>query len=152
MNEVSCKVFEVLLNPLAKKGIALQTIVEGTRVSIDHLRDNKERIDWSDYAAIMRNVRPHFTDEEYREIGRSYMRSPGLRFAFVVARLIFSPIDIYRWFSKPREGVGNQMFSCIVPSHKELSDTEILLELTLPEGYEVCWDFFLISSGNMEEL
>lgn len=152
MNEVSCKVFEILIAPLAAKGVSLDAIVAGTSISTAKLRDKKERIDWGQYAAIMRNVRPHFTDEEYRELGRSYMRSPGLKFAFVIARLVFSPMDIYRWFSKPREGVGNQMFTCIVPSHQELSKNEIVLELTLPEGFEVCWDFFLISSGNMEEL
>ena len=152
MNEVSCKVFEILIEPLAAKRVSVEDLVEGTGVSPARLRDKKERIDWADYVAIMRNVRPHFSDEEYRELGRSYMRSPGLRFAFVIARLVFSPLDIYRWFNKPREGVGNQMFTCIVPSHHEPAPNQIVLELTLPDGYEVCWDFFLISSGNMEEL
>ncbi|MDB4952492.1 MAG: hypothetical protein JWO36_61 [Myxococcales bacterium] len=80
------------------------------------------------------------------------MRSPGLRFAFVVARLLFSAMDFYRWMNTPKNGVGNQMFTCVVPSHRELSANEIEMDLTLPVGYEVCWDFFLISSGNMEEL
>ena len=152
MNEVSCKAFEVLLAPLKRKGITTVDVVVGTQVPPELIEDRKARIDWSDYVAIMRNVRPHFTDEEYIEIGRSYMRSPGVKFAFVIARLLFTPLDIYRWFSKPRKGVGNQMFTCIVPEHRELSPYEIQLDLTLPDTYEVCWDFFLISSGNMEEL
>ena len=44
------------------------------------------------------------------------------------------------------------MFSCIVPSHREISTSEIEVDLQLPEGFEVCWDFFLISSGNMIEI
>jgi len=152
MNEVSCKVFEILTTPLEERGVSIEQMVAGTSVSVARLRDKKERISWSDYVAIMRNVRPYFTDDEYVELGRSYMRSPGVRFVFVIARLLFAPIDLYRWFSKPRAGVGNQMFSCIVPSHREISPSEVQLELTLAEGYEMCWDFFLISSGNMEEL
>ena len=87
MSEVACKVFEVLLPPLAEKNVRLEDIVVGTEVSPAQLRDKKERIDWVDYVRIMKNVRPHFTDDEYRELGRSYMRLPGVRFAFVIARL-----------------------------------------------------------------
>jgi signal transduction histidine kinase len=152
VNEVSCKVFEILMAPLQAKGVTDDQLVAGTDIEPSHLRNKKARIHWGQYVAIMRNVRPHFTDDEYRELGRSYMRSPGLKFAFVIARLLFSPLDIYRWFSKPREGVGNQMFTCIVPSHREITKNEIELDLTLPEGFEISWDFFVISAGNMEEL
>ena len=153
MKEVSCKVFDVHLPTFAPKGLTLEAVVAGTSVTPAQLTNKKERIDWSDYVAIMKNLRPHFTDEEYVEIGRSYMRVPGLRFAFVIARMLMrTPMDFYRWFSKPRQGVGNQMFTCIMPSHREISKYEIELDLVLPEGYEVCWDFFLISSGNMEEM
>ncbi len=152
MNEVSCKVFGLMLAPIAAKGLSLADVVAGTEVPPSRLEDRKGRIDWKDYVQIMRNLRPHFTDDEYVEIGRAYMRSPGLKFAFVVARLLFSPMDLYRWFSKPKQGVGNQMFNCIVPHHRERSPHEIDLELTLPEGYEVCWEFYVISIGNFEEI
>src|SRR5262245_12687212 len=139
MNEVSCKVFQILWRPLRAKRVAIEQLVVGTNVRVGTLLDRKERIDWSDYVAIMRNVRPHFSDDEYVELGRAWMRSPGLRFAFVIARLLFSPMDFYRWMNKPKDGVGNQMFTCIVPSHRELSGNEIEMDLTLPEGFEVCW-------------
>ncbi len=152
MSEVACKVFEVLFKPLAEKRVRLEEIVAGTKVTASQLRDKKERIDWVDYVAIMRNARPHFTDEDYRELGRSYMRSPGVKFAFVIARLVFSPLDFYRWFNKPAAGVGNQMFTCIRPRLEERSATDFVIELVLPPTYEVCWDFFVITAGNMEEL
>lgn len=152
MNEVSCKVFGLMLAPSAAKGLTLADIVRDTAVSPSVLEDKKARIDWTEYVKIMRNLRPHFTDEEYTELGRRYLRAPGLRFAFVIARLAMSPMDFYRWFSKPKQGVGNQMFNCIVPSHREVGPNEIELDLTLPEDYEMCWDFFLISQGNLEEM
>ncbi len=151
-NEVSTKVFGVWQRPLAAKGIPFDSIVEGTNVTPERLRNKKERIDWADHCAIHRNLRRHFTDEDFIEIGRSYLRAPGLRFAFVIARLLLSAMDFYRWFSKPRQGVGNQMFTCIVPTHREPAQNEIELDLELPEGYEVCWEFFLTSMGNVEEL
>lgn len=152
MNEVSCKVFGVFMKPLAERGVSLDSILVGTALTPAELRNRRTRIDWSVFAQIMRNIRVHFTEQDLVEIGRHYMRSPGLRFAFVIGRLLFTPMDFYRWFSKPRQGVGNQMFTCVIPTHRELSATEIELSLELPEGYEMCWEFFVTSSGNMEEL
>ncbi|MEO8699389.1 MAG: ATP-binding protein [Kofleriaceae bacterium] len=152
MNEVSCKVFGLLVKPLERKGVTLAEITAGTNVPAEKLRRSKDRIDWADYVAIMRNVRKHFTDDEYIELGRSYLQSPGLRFAFVIARLLLSPMDFYRWLNRPSQGVGNQMFECVIPTHRELSKNEIEVDLVLPPNYALCWDFYLITLGNMEEV
>ena len=152
MKEVSSKVFHIFFKPAEAKGISVEDMVAGTPVSAATLRDKNGRIDWADLCQICRNLRPAFSDEEMIEIGRLYFRSPALRFVFVIARLRFTPMGFYRWLSKPRQGAGNQMFTCVVPNHRDISETECELELTLPESYEVCWDFFLISKGNMEEM
>jgi signal transduction histidine kinase len=152
MNEVSCRVFAIFERPLAAKGVAAEAMVAGTSVSLARLRNKKERIDWHDFLIIMRNLRAHFTDEEYRELGRSHIRSPPLRFAFVIGRLLLSSIELYRWMNTPREGAGNQLFTCMIPRQRELSEHEIEIDLTMREGYEVCWDFYTVTIGHMEEL
>lgn len=152
MREVATKVFHIWFRPLAAKGIPPERLVEGTGVSLATLRRRNERVDWGDLCAIHRNLRPHFSDEELVEIGRSYFRSRGLRFAFVIGRVLLTPMGFYRFINKPRAGAGNQMFTCVVPQHREISDTECEVELTLPDGFEVCWDFFLVSKGNFEEM
>lgn len=152
MNEVSCRIFEIFERPLAAKGVGAEAMIAGTSIDLARLRNKKQRIDWHEFVIIMRNLRPHFTDEEYLELGRSHMRSPPLRFAFVIGRLLFTPMELYRWFNKPRGGVGNQLFTCIIPNHHELSANELEVDLVMPEGYEVCWDFFTVATGHMEEL
>jgi signal transduction histidine kinase len=152
MKEVATKIFHIWFRPLAAKGIPPERMVEGTGVSLATLRRRNERVAWSEFCAIHRNLRPHFTDEELVEIGRSYLRSRGLRFAFVIGRVLLTPMGFYRFMNKPRAGAGNQMFTCVMPQHREISDTECEVELTLPEGYEMCWDFFLVSKGNLEEM
>jgi len=152
MNEVSSKVFHIFFKPAAAKGMTPAKMVEGTPVTVETLKSKNGRIDWSDLCQIHRNLRTVFTDEELTEVGRSYFRSPALRFVFVIARLRFTPMGFFRWLSKPRQGAGNQMFTCVVPNHRDISESECELELTLAEGYEVCWDFFLTSKGNMEEM
>jgi len=152
MREVASKVFHIFFRPLAAKGIPPERMVEGTQVSLAKLRKRNERIDWSDLCDIHRNLRPYFTDDELTEVGRSYFRSKGLRFAFVIGRVLLTPMGFYRFLNKPRAGAGNEMFTCVVPAHREISDHECEVELTLPDGFEVCWDFFLISRGNFEEM
>ncbi|HTR51036.1 MAG TPA: HAMP domain-containing sensor histidine kinase [Kofleriaceae bacterium] len=56
-----------------------------------------------------------------------------------------------RWLNTPRKGAGNQLFTCLSPSFREVSANRCQIELTLPPDYEVCWDFFLITSGSFEE-
>lgn len=148
MNEVSCRAFEIFDRPLKAKGLSWEEMVVGTTVSASKLDRKRERIDWVDFVTIMKNVRPHFTDEEYIAAGRNYMNTPGLRFAFVIARLALTPIDVYRWMNQPRKGIGNQMFTCISPTYWEVTADKLVMELTLPEGFEVCWDFFVISSAS----
>src|SRR6185436_5431311 len=152
MNEVSCRALEGFTRPLEAKGVPIEDMVVGTTVAAHRLRDKKDRIDWSEFVIVMRNMRPHITDEEYVEVGRTFLRTSGLRFALVVGRLLYTAKDFFRWFMKPREGVGNQFFTCVWPTHREVSEYEIEVDLTLPEGHEMCWDFFVISQGNFEEL
>jgi signal transduction histidine kinase len=152
MREVASKVFHIFFRPLAAKGVSLESMLAGTSVSLATLQRRNERIDWSDLCAIHRNLRRYFTDEDLVEVGRSYLRSRGLRFAFVIGRVLLTPMGFYRFMNKPRAGAGNQMFTCVVPQHRDISDSECEVELTLPEGYEMCWDFFLLTKGSLEEI
>jgi signal transduction histidine kinase len=152
MREVSCRVFPLFFKPLKARGIPLEKLTEGTDLSIATLRNKQERIDWSDLCIILHNLSQVFDEDELRAIGRSYFHTPSLRFLFVVARILFTPMEFCRWVNKPREGAGNQMFSCVVPVHRELSDHELEIDLTLEDGYQICWEFFVITSGNFEEM
>ncbi len=151
MKEVSCRVFEIFYGPLAAKKLPAETLVEGAEVSLATLHDKNERIDWATFVDVMRNVRRAFTDDELVEMGRMHLRTPMTRFASVIARLLFSPMEFYEWvFTK--SGVGVQLFSHLEPSSRRLSPTELELSLTLPEGYEMCWEFFTITKGNLTEM
>jgi signal transduction histidine kinase len=152
MKEVATKVLHIFFVPLEAKQIPLDSLLVGTELSLQTLRKRNERIDWADMATILNNAARHLSDEEFVEIGRSYFRSPGLRFAFVIGRVLLTPMGFYRFLTKPRVGAGNQMFACVVSKLREISERECEVELTLPDEFEVCWPFFLVSQGNMEEM
>lgn len=152
MNEVASRALHIWFKPMAAKGIPLERMVEGTSVDVRTVRSKNARVSWQDFCRMHSNVRSEFSDDDLVEMGRQYFRSPALRFVFVIARLRFTPMGFFRFLNTPKKGAGNQMFTCLVPSHNEISEHECILELTLPEGYEVCWEFFLVSKGNMEEM
>ncbi len=130
----------------------MESLLEGSGVSLETIRTKEERIDWPNFVEAMRNLRRWFTDDDLIEIGRSLLRTPATRFASVIARLLFSPMEFYAWTFKPGSGLGNQWFTCVEPSLKMLSATELELTLRVPEGFEPCSEFFIITRGNFIEM
>jgi signal transduction histidine kinase len=149
--EVSCKIFQPWFRPLAAKNIALDKVIAGTSLTIATIRNAKERISWGDVCTIHSNLRPYFTDQELVEFGHSFFRSRALRYVFLIARLLLSPMGFFRWTTTPGRGGGAQVFACITPRFQQLSPDQCEIELTLPQGYEVSWEFFLITRGSFEE-
>jgi signal transduction histidine kinase len=152
MREVSCRVFSIFFDPLERRGVSAYRMIDGTDVTLSRLRDKHERIDWSEMCVIMRNLGRVFSEDELIEIGRTHFRAPSMRFVFVVGRLLFTPMGFYKWANTPKSGAGNQMFSCVLPTHRNISSTECELDLELPDGFEVSWEFMLVAKGNMIEM
>ena len=152
MKEVASKVFHIFFRPLQRKGVGVERMLEGTTVSLETLRDKRGRVEWSELCAIHKNLRQWFTNEDLLELGRSMFRPLGLRFMFVIGRALLTPIGFYRWLNTPRKGGGNQLFQCVQPTFREVSDHECEIDLLLPDGYEVCWDFFQLTAGSFEEM
>jgi len=75
VREVSCSVFDIFLRSLERKGVTLASVVRGTSVSVEQLRDKEQWIEWAEFVAIMANLKPHITGDEYLQIGRSFMHS-----------------------------------------------------------------------------
>jgi signal transduction histidine kinase len=152
VNEVSCKVFDVVFRALAKKGLNPSLLTNETDVTVSQLRDKHARLSWTTYCAIMLKARQLFTDDEYVDMGGAFFRSPMIRPLAIVARFLFTAPDFYRWVNTDRRGPGKQMFTCMDVAYAEHGSNRISIELTLPESYEVCWDFFVITKGTFIEM
>lgn len=153
MEEVSCKVFEIFVRPLRAKGVDFDKLVHGTSLAPETLRDASARIDWADFVAVLRNIGRNFSEDELVEMGRMHLRTPMTRFASVVARILFSPLEFYEWNFKPNSGVGNQLFTCIRPALvKRATPNEIDITLDVADGLEICWEFFVVTKGNLLEM
>src|SRR5437867_12810407 len=118
MKEVSCRVFDAFLRDLQKKKLDPATLLVGTPYTPEHIRNKKERIEWSAFVQIMANGETVWSDADLVALGGAFLRSPALVPVAVIARLLFTALDFYRWASTPQGG-GNQMFSCIKSTLRE---------------------------------
>jgi len=152
MKEVSCRVLDLHFRKLAEQGHPAELMALGTPYDVAHLRNKNERIEWDVHAQIMKNLATVWSDEDFVAVGRSFFETPMLRPFSLVGRLLFDPRGFYRWFTKPLSGGGNQLFTCIEPTARDLGPRRLEITLTTSEGYTPCREFFLVSKGTFTHL
>ncbi|MEQ9318052.1 MAG: hypothetical protein RIF41_02795, partial [Polyangiaceae bacterium] len=152
MKEVSCRVLDLHFRKLEEQGHRPELMARDTPYDLVHLRDKNERIEWDVHSQIMRNLGTVWTERDFIDVGRSFFDNPMIRPVSLVGRLLFEPKDFYLWFAKPRKGGGNQLFTCIEPSSRDLGPRRIEVTLTTSDGYTPCREFFLVSKGTFTHL
>ncbi|HZN91484.1 MAG TPA: enolase C-terminal domain-like protein, partial [Myxococcales bacterium] len=138
---------DVFFRRLKREKRPFDLVAKGCGYSVAHLRNKRERIEWSAFLIVMQNVQELWTKEEQEELGAEWFRSPYMAPFTAVARLVFSALDFYRWMFTKETGVGDQSFACIDNHYEELGPTRLRLELQLRPGYQPCPEFFLVSKG-----
>ncbi len=151
MREVSCRAIDPFFRAVDRKGVPRARLAEGSGYSLPHLQDRHERVEWDTFRAVMANVRAIFDEAEVREIGAVGLRDPGFRSFALIGRTLFSPAGFYRWMLSSG-GMGNQMFSNIVPTFREVGRGRFEVRLVVAPGYEPCPDFFHFAAGGFQAL
>ncbi|HTL37124.1 MAG TPA: HAMP domain-containing sensor histidine kinase, partial [Kofleriaceae bacterium] len=151
MNEVSCRALDPFFQAVDRRGIERQRLTEGLEYKLEFLEDRHERIHWDAFRQFMTNVRAIFSTEELVEIGSVGLKSPGFKSFALIGRTLFSASGFYRWMLTSG-GMGNQLFSNMSPSFRELGPGRIDLDLQVAPGYENCPDFFDFARGGFQAL
>lgn len=133
---------------LPKKGLPPEALAKGVGVPLQRLRNKHERIDWAAFVVVMENAGGIWTNDELVKLGMSFFESPYMRPFSVIARLLFSATDFYRWVFVKSKGVGNQEFTCVEPHYEEIDPLNLVLEMRLAPGYAPCPQFFQVCKGN----
>ncbi len=150
MKEASCKALDVFFWQLSKKGLPPEVLVEGTGYSVQHLRNKNERIEWEAFLRFMRNAGRVWSNEELVEVGKAFFDSQYIRPVAVVARLLSSATDVYRWIFEKSKGVGDQMFAGVIQNRFELvGENRLALEIRFVDGKEPCPQFVYVSKGTL---
>ncbi len=149
MKEVSCKVLDVFFRDLRKRRRPAEAFVRGVPYDLAHLTNRHERVDWDAFLTLMRNAGELWTDDELIALGGGFVSSPLMLPVTIVARLLFTPMDFYRWVNSPGSGGGNLLFTCVVPDTTELGPNRLRLTLRMREGYAPAREFFLVTQGGL---
>jgi signal transduction histidine kinase len=149
--DVACRSLEAFVVDAQRRGIPPEEFVKGVDVPVDALRDPKHRIGWSNFVRILDNVARYYPPSELERLGGAYVRSPFARSFALVARLLFTARDFYRWIYSPNSPAYD-IFACITSSCMERSESEVTITLTLRSGLEPSMPFNYISRGAIVEL
>jgi PAS domain S-box-containing protein len=147
--EVSCRPLGVLLDELPKKGIPPQSLADWSGYPLKHLRNKKERIDWQSFVKLMSMVGTKLTEEELVELGYGFSRSTRwIKPINLVGRLLFTPKEFIQWANQPGKGFGNQFFTCIIPSVRDIGPNRVEMKFQMRERYEPSREFALVVKGS----
>ena len=149
MSEVACKAIGVFFRRAERDKIPIERLLAGVKYSVEHLRNKNERIDWDTLVQFLDNAGHVWTEKELEAIGGAFVESPFFRSFAVVARLLFTPLDFYRYANTPARGAGTQLFSCITPRQRELGPNHITVDLTLPLGYRHSRAYWAVTKGGL---
>lgn len=148
MKEVSCKVFLPLFKGLEEKNIHPEILCENIPYDLEFLRNKSENVEWDVYCKIMANTRKIWcNDEDYIELGIKIINWRVFPVFSSLAGLFINARELYWMNSHPKKGIGNQFFRCIIPSIRDIGEGHLEIILELPQSFQLCREFFLITKG-----
>jgi GAF domain-containing protein/nitrogen-specific signal transduction histidine kinase len=145
-HEVSCRVVIPLLSKLDEEGRDVTAMLAGTGYTVEHLKDSKKRMSWDGFRTLMSNIGSVLSDDELVELGKTIVDSVPIRPSVLMARLLFSVQDFYRWDT---ERLMTQNYTCVRGHVYESGAQQLRLEFDLLPGYEPCREWYLCGKGNL---
>ncbi len=147
MREVSCRALGVLLDAAKKRTDIAELLLAGVPHSLTYLDDNKNRIDWNEWAVILRNARSIWSLQELSNLNEAFTRSPVFAYVGVIARLLFNARDLFDWICQRSVGAGNQLFTCVTPSYEHVGTDTTVVRLEVADGFDCPPEFFWMTRG-----
>jgi signal transduction histidine kinase len=147
--DVSCRTLGVLLKAARRQKLPDAVLFDGVSYDLAHLRNAKNRINWSAFCRILGNARAIWSLAELSDLNESITGSPFFGYIGVVARLLFSARDLFDWICKRSVGGGIQMFGhCVKPSYEHVGQDVTVIRLEIQEPYSVSPEFFWMTRGS----
>lgn len=72
--EVSCGPVAAGIKAIQDNNILQETWLPGIPYRPEHLNDIYERVEWSVFCQLFSNIRQYFTDEDFTEMGRAWVK------------------------------------------------------------------------------
>jgi signal transduction histidine kinase/ActR/RegA family two-component response regulator len=154
-SEVSCKVVNVLLLEMQKRGEDPAEYLHDIPHDLDYLLSQSNRISWRCLQQLMDNVsnRLGYQDEEFVRIGHLLVDTPYFSTIAFIARTLFTLPEFYQWTNNPSsDSPSRQSVSCVTASSSSDDQLNFTISMTVDEGYEEIPQFYYSSLGIVEML
>ncbi len=145
MKEVSCKALWLWFEVAKQRGIDPARYVEGLPVSLEHIADSSNRVDWDVFCALVERLESLVGGpQELESVSQVFSQAPSVKGVRSVLGLVTSPRAMYwavhRWF-------GHAMFTIVESSFKDIGPNEIEMQLKIPEGFRASPGFMRMNAG-----
>ena len=139
--EASCRCLISILEAIEHKNIPQSIWLKGLPYTIDHLQNKYERVEWTVFCQVIKNVRSFFTEDEFIDMGRSWANNNIIRTTMLIPRFLFERGELLHLAQRHIEKSGSQYFTCINYNTTSLGPNGIRQMLTVDTKYEL---FFVI--------
>ncbi|MFZ0547032.1 MAG: response regulator [Candidatus Promineifilaceae bacterium] len=147
ISEVSCRVLGILFQELSDKNLPLEALTDSVPYPLEHLQDPHAWIDWQSFCTFMRNAGKIWNDEELIKIGCKLSQSQFQGLKTTIARLFFTPKDLFQRVNRQDLDGRDRNFTCTHGLFHQLGPNLLEFDLTVRAGYELSPEFFLITKG-----
>ena len=150
--EVSCRILTSYFYLLNQKGIDANKVLDGMPYNKAYLSKRSERIEWSVYCKLMKNMRRYFSQNEFEEVGVIHVKKGFYPEGVLAGFIFFSSSKISKVLTKQIFRIGKHMFSCINTITDYPSKNKIIVKLYLDQDKEFLQEFFLLTKGTWNQL
>jgi PAS domain S-box-containing protein len=149
VNEVSCRAIETLFPAFEAMGIPLERVVEGLPVSIEHLRDPSQRVDWETNVRILERAEELLGPEGIAELGPPALDSAPMRLYRLLGVFVADTRYLYRMVCR---WMGPSFFTHVQFAYDEVSDGRVRIEMEIPRSYRGSALFFQVFEAGLRAI
>ncbi|MBK7864152.1 MAG: response regulator [Archangiaceae bacterium] len=145
MNEVSCKAFWLWFEVAKQRGIDPARYVEGLPVSLQHISNSGNRVDWDVFVSLIDRLEALVGGpKELETVSQVFAQAPSVKGVRSALSIVTSPRAMYwavhRWF-------GHALFTIVESTFHDVGPNEIEMQLKIPPGFRPSGAFLRMNAG-----
>ena len=141
--EVSCFALQYVFLELERRGLPVDLFARDLPYGLDHLRDPRQRVDWDTFSIFASRCEELWDEAALFDLCERASRSPLVRWMTLVARVLFTPTEYYRFALRE----FCRKFACIESSLHEIEPGWLRCHFYMREGYPPCVPLFTALRG-----
>ena len=133
---VPLRYFSGLFESQYESSLPRAILTEGIPYPLDWLKNPDNTIEWEVFCTLCANLQRMLNPAQLRNLARESLQWSTTRTLTFVARTLLTVREAYKWAYGADTGLVAKTYSALACSVKEISDTELLIEIRCKPGLE----------------